>query len=1081
MRNKGFTLIELLGVIVLLGILGVVIIPKVGNSITNSRETAYVTQEEQIKKAAIDFVIDNTELLEGTDTITIKLGVLKQKGYLPISIKNPKTRKNISNESLITITKDGNNYNIQLSLIDLDDVTENLDDNSPIIVLNGSYIEYVEVNETYEEKGAVAKTSTGQRIDNISIQIKQNNQEKTSIDTSQLLTYNVIYSATDASGKTTSATRTVIVRDSTSPTITYPTETTIYLSEVESFNIMEGVSITDNHTLTPTVTTNSSLAQIPGNYIITYTATDESGNQTIERRIINVNDSFNEYYTSLEYIQSDGTEYINTGYAATPNTGLEIDFAYLTTHYTGNWVALCGPKEFSFWIHRIELQPTVEYGTYDPMLNTSFPKIEVDTRHVMKNVGNKFYFDDQLVASTTVTPSSSTTPVYIFAKSNASAPENRQAVMKVYGFKIYEGNTMVRNMTPCIRKSDNEVGMYDLVNNRFYKNAGTGEFKYKEIKENETEYTTLDYIESDGNQYINTEYIPTANTGMEMEFSYIGNNWKSGSDYIAMFGSRTPETSFWIHRLQQFLTVTYADYDPGKNSGFSPINRNTKYTVKTNRGNFYFNDTVKASTNASFGTSSTPIHIFAIGANSKLIDNRFIKLRVYAFKIYENDQLVMNMIPSKRNSDNRIGLYDTINEKFYENMGTGEFDYKIKSEDPFKEKYRKVDYIESNGTQYIDTEYHWENENIEIDFDGTVTSNSAYQSLFGNEEYTQLTGNTRNFSGIPHGSNGTYGIYLGDGNQGNVSTTVGTRFKLRIVTTSGKNLKVYKDNTLAIDKTYTGTVMAKSTSYIVTGEHRHVGDIFIFANHNTYRGTQNIPFQNIGGMRLYSFKMYDNNKLVRDLIPCVRNSDNKQGVYDQVNNVFYPLKDSFEKEFTKLDYIQSSGTQYIDTGVQATNKTVVEAELFTNSTENKNWFGGSAGTSYSNFSFNSWKQNQAEYQYGSSNTWNHPNVSDNVIGSKFKVTFGNGALKINDTKIVDLSTTAFTDTKNIFIFVRNGGTAYISGKLYSFKIYDGTNMIKNFIPCKRKSDGVVGLYDTYNNVFHTNQGTGEFTAGNPIN
>ena len=172
MKNKAFTLVELLGVIVLLGILGIVIIPKVGDSITNSKETAYITQEETIKKAVNDFLVDNTDLLEDNDTITIKLGVLKQKGYLPVNIKNPKTRKNISNESLIIITKNGNTYDIKLNLIDLEDVTENMDNNSPILVLNGNYIEYVEVNDTYEEKGAIAKSSTGETINNITKQIK---------------------------------------------------------------------------------------------------------------------------------------------------------------------------------------------------------------------------------------------------------------------------------------------------------------------------------------------------------------------------------------------------------------------------------------------------------------------------------------------------------------------------------------------------------------------------------------------------------------------------------------------------------------------------------------------------------------------------------------------------------------------------------------------------------------------------------------------------------------------------------------------------------------------------------------------
>ena len=39
--------------------------------------------------------------------------------------------------------------------------------------------------------------------------------------------------------------------------------------------------------------------------------------------------------------------------------------------------------------------------------------------------------------------------------------------------------------------------------------------------------------------------------------------------------------------------------------------------------------------------------------------------------------------------------------------------------------------------------------------------------------------------------------------------------------------------------------------------------------------------------RLYSFKMYINNILVRDFIPVKRNSDNKFGLYDLVNRVYY--------------------------------------------------------------------------------------------------------------------------------------------------------------------------------------------------
>ena len=40
---------------------------------------------------------------------------------------------------------------------------------------------------------------------------------------------------------------------------------------------------------------------------------------------------------------------------------------------------------------------------------------------------------------------------------------------------------------------------------------------------------------------------------------------------------------------------------------------------------------------------------------------------------------------------------------------------------------------------------------------------------------------------------------------------------------------------------------------------------------------------------MYSFKVYDNGTLVRDLVPCKRDSDSTVGAYDIVNDVFYTV------------------------------------------------------------------------------------------------------------------------------------------------------------------------------------------------
>lgn len=50
------------------------------------------------------------------------------------------------------------------------------------------------------------------------------------------------------------------------------------------------------------------------------------------------------------------------------------------------------------------------------------------------------------------------------------------------------------------------------------------------------------------------------------------------------------------------------------------------------------------------------------------------------------------------------------------------------------------------------------------------------------------------------------------------------------------------------------------------------------------------------------------------------------------------------------------------------------------------------------------------------------------------------------------------------------------------QIFDKNNvLIRNMIPCYRKSDGEIGMYDTINNIFYTNFGTGSFLKGNDVN
>ena len=53
-------------------------------------------------------------------------------------------------------------------------------------------------------------------------------------------------------------------------------------------------------------------------------------------------------------------------------------------------------------------------------------------------------------------------------------------------------------------------------------------------------------------------------------------------------------------------------------------------------------------------------------------------------------------------------------------------------------------------------------------------------------------------------------------------------------------------------------------------------------------------------------------------------------------------------------------------------------------------------------------------------------------------------------------------------------------RLYYLKMYSDGDLVRDYVPCYRKSDSVIGLYDLVSKTFYTNQGSGTFTKGGDI-
>lgn len=183
--------------------------------------------------------------------------------------------------------------------------------------------------------------------------------------------------------------------------------------------------------------------------------------------------------------------------------------------------------------------------------------------------------------------------------------------------------------------------------------------------------------------------------------------------------------------------------------------------------------------------------------------------------------------------------------------------------------------------------------------------------------------------------------------------------------------------------------------------------------------------------------------------------------------------------YKQLEYIQSSGTQYIDTGVYGSNKLSVEIDFqpTTSPTYDNNIaiIGSWASTPYS---IRYYTQG-LYFFYGSDQTDASTGNSALIETKRHKIKTDKNKLYLDGTLIKTYTENTFTTESNLAIFGQRGSSAtsrLSSAKLYNCKIYDGDKLIRNFVPCTNSSD-VAGLYDTVNDVFYTNNGTGSFTKG----
>ena len=78
------------------------------------------------------------------------------------------------------------------------------------------------------------------------------------------------------------------------------------------------------------------------------------------------------------------------------------------------------------------------------------------------------------------------------------ATTNEYAYCKLYSLKLWNNHKLVRAFVPVKEKATAELGLYDIINNEFYGNDGSG--KFTTVLDFNRDCQRVEYIESNGTQ-----------------------------------------------------------------------------------------------------------------------------------------------------------------------------------------------------------------------------------------------------------------------------------------------------------------------------------------------------------------------------------------------------------------------------------------------------------------------------------------------------------------------------------------------------------------------------------------------------
>ena len=560
------------------------------------------------------------------------------------------------------------------------------------------------------------------------------------------------------------------------------------------------------------------------------------------------------YYCEVEYLESTGTQYIDTGIkpiiSDTVKPVIKLVHHFNTLDTCRIFGVTDNGKYFQFFNNA-----TGSDGFGIQLFNTggNYTKFTLDTdKHVYEiSIASSIAKQDDTKQSLNFSYGSLDYNLYLFAR-NTKDSANNYMKGKIFYFEYDDGvqhrqfiPVLDWNMKPCL---------YDKVSGElFYNKATSGDdfIAGRQVHQ-------VEYLESTGTQYIDTGIVPTSSMNAKIDF-YISSTAPNREQHIlgAMGGGGAQNGGRY-----QFLGVMRGDYnvwitaygqlDRVHDNWGTPIyDEKVHFDITLQKGisTVYINNSTTPDWTLTYEEDvTTPSSIYMFALNNGGVPNLYSTCRIYSCSISHNGTLLRDYIPAV-DQMGKAFFFDRVTHTIYDNAGSG---------DGFKYPPVELEYLESTGTQYIDT--------------GVLPSEDLRTKVV--QAFTGIA-IARNSSILGSNGNGDFRYWINY--DGNFEIGYGAYLKTNAV------VQLNEVNTIDFN-------------YI-----KEDGNHYFSFNGTefTKRGTPNTQYSIIlfgrivetqtpilAPQKIYKVEFIRNNVRIGDFIPCYK--DGKAGMWNKVNKKFYP-------------------------------------------------------------------------------------------------------------------------------------------------------------------------------------------------